>query len=356
MPDNEGGWQDVQQDQGWQDVPGPDAIAKQSKSAAIAAGVQNPGVSTPPLKPAMEAAGARHEANEAKLGEAEHRAMQSPTPVTNATSILAPAAELPSLIGEGGIKAIGRGALRLAGKSVAGAGVGAGVGGIAGGKRGAEIGAGVGAAVAPMTPDSWFSGAPYGLNRAILGEEGLAHAKAASKLAQRNADIAAGLRNVSAPKPATPGPVGTSTAPKSVAALPPMDFPKPWGLNDIGPNGEIPDQLTDLAQRTPRGAAIAKGVNEGSITTTGNAQPTFLREIPRRVPNIAGPEGEGPIGSNPNERRIQTTASKAIVTPEEYNQSVRDLGSRARMLPGEGEAEWRARVTGLLKAARPRTN
>ena len=40
----------------------PDAIRKQSKAAAIAAGVQNPGVSPSPLKPAMEAAGARHEA------------------------------------------------------------------------------------------------------------------------------------------------------------------------------------------------------------------------------------------------------------------------------------------------------
>jgi len=120
---NEGGWEDVQQDQGWQDVPPaapPDEIAKRSKAAAIAAGVSNPGVSTPPLKPAMEAAGKQHEANEAKLAEREHRAMRSPTPVTNAASFLYPAGELPGLIKAGGLKAVAKGVARGAGKMAAG--------------------------------------------------------------------------------------------------------------------------------------------------------------------------------------------------------------------------------------------
>src|SRR5207302_6510756 len=106
----------------------PDEISKQSKAAAIAAGVQNPGISTPPLKPTMEAAGARHEANEARLDELEHRGMRSPTPVTNAAMTLFPAAELPGAITSGGVKAVAKAVARGVGKTAAGAGVGSGIG------------------------------------------------------------------------------------------------------------------------------------------------------------------------------------------------------------------------------------
>jgi hypothetical protein len=73
---------------------------------------------------------------------------------------------------------------------------------------------------------------------------------------------------------------------------------------------------------------------------------------------IAAPYGRGAenqIGSNAPERQVQTIMQKNIVTPEEQSFVERSLGPNARMRPGEGITDWRARVTGLMKAARART-
>jgi hypothetical protein len=68
-----------------------------------------------------------------------------------------------------------------------------------------------------------------------------------------------------------------------------------------------------------------------------------------------GRGGESQIGSNAPERQVQTIMQKNIVTPDEQSFVERSLGPNARMRPGEGITDWRARVTGLMKAARART-
>lgn len=83
-----------------------------------------------------------------------------------------------------------RGGLKSAAGATVGGGVGAGIGSMVGHpKEGAQIGATVGGLAGPFAADSAFSRAPYGLNRLILGEEGLADSQAASKLTRRNADL-----------------------------------------------------------------------------------------------------------------------------------------------------------------------
>jgi hypothetical protein len=68
-----------------------------------------------------------------------------------------------------------------------------------------------------------------------------------------------------------------------------------------------------------------------------------------------GRGGESQIGSNAVERQVQTIVQKNVVTPDEQSFVERNLGPNARMRPGEGITDWRARVTGLMKAARART-
>jgi hypothetical protein len=323
MPDNEGGWQDVQQNDGWQDVPGPDAIAQQSKNAAIAAGVQNPGVSTPPLKPAMEAAGARHMQNEERLGQYQDFAKRSPTPVSNA-SFLYPAVELPNMLKRGSeliSKPFSR--LSLANEWKV-----------------------------PGTPINVRLKAPPLTDR--LGSE----INMPGIESEMQTDIAQGRLQRAAARDSMYKELGQSRA----AALPPAT-PELGSPGNPGWVAKLPDRMPAKVAPPPE---LGSPDNPGWLAKLPDKMPaTFLREIKRGVEAEGNAlseyrgqglnQGEGPIGSNPIERRIQTTASKAIVTPEEYAQSVRDLGSRARMLPGEGEAEWRARVTGLLKAARGRT-
>ncbi|PYU22171.1 MAG: hypothetical protein DMG32_18975, partial [Acidobacteria bacterium] len=145
---------------------------------------------------------------------------------------------MPGAIKAGGLKAVAKGVARGVGKTAAatgiGSGIGAGVGTMVGHpKEGAEIGGVTAGLVAPFAPDAWFSRAPYGLNRIILGEEGLANARAASKVAQRNADIAAGLR-----KPTAPGPVGISTSGFRGEGL---GVPPPTGTGELTATGAVPN-------------------------------------------------------------------------------------------------------------------
>jgi hypothetical protein len=80
-----------------------------------------------------------------------------------------------------------------------------------------------------------------------------------------------------------------------------------------------------------------------------------VRPAAPEVPRMAAPGGEGPIGSGPTERQVQTLMQKPILTPDEQAFVERVLGPNARMRSGEGLTKWRNRVTGNLKAARPRT-
>jgi hypothetical protein len=92
--------------------------------------------------------------------------------------------------------------------------------------------------------------------------------------------------------------------------------------------------------------------------------PGWVVKLPDRMPvertaterpTIAVTGGEGPIGSGPTERQVQTLMQKPILTPDEQAFVERVLGPNARMKSGEGLTKWRNRVTGNLKAARART-
>lgn len=317
----------------------PDAITNQSKAAATAAGVQNPGVSTPPLKSAMEAAGAYEQARELRLAEAEHRAMQSPTPFTNAATVLYPAAELPGAIASGGLKALAKGVARGAGKMLGGAAIGSGVGGGVGEivghpREGAEIGATVGGIGAPFVPDAWFSRAPYGLNRVILGEEGLANARSASKLAQRNADIAAGFKKV----PFEPDlPTGTSTtSSEAVSAIPESALPAiakgaMSSVGDVTSTGAMP--------AAPLGTPEAEPVDP----VTAAIKQGIAAKIPVRMPKTANEPTA--IDTAAMERGIRGSTSKPsgrlVLSPEEAR-------TQAIM---QGIARQRASENGMQYAA-----
>lgn len=170
---------------------------------------------------------------------------------------------------------LGRGALKSAAGAAAGAGVGAGVGEIAGDpKSGARIGAGLGAATGAFLPDSVYSRAPYGLNRLILGEEGLAEARTASKLAQRDADIRAGLRK---PLGAARGGVGGGLTP-----------------------GGVPTSLYGGPVDVPPASGA------GSLTSTGPSVSLSPANMPPAL-STEGVEGTLPAGRN-----------RLIKTPEEF--------------------------------------
>ena len=111
--------------------------------------------------------------------------------------------------------------------------------------------------------------------------------------------------------------------------------------------------------------AIIKGPSQ-SIRESPNFDPEAYKA--GRAARIAPPEaekgaiaapygrgGESQIGSNAVERQVQTIVQKNVVTPDEQSFVERNLGPNARMRPGEGITDWRARVTGLMKAARART-
>jgi hypothetical protein len=349
---------------------GPQLSPEQQAAQKLTGGAISPqGLQPQPsLKPTMEAAGARHMQNEARLGQYQDFAAHSPTPVSNA-SLLYPAAEFPSVLRRGSeliSKPFSR--LSLANEWKV-----------------------------PGTPINVRLKAPPLTDR--LGSE----INMPGIESEMQTDIAKGRLQRAAARdsmykelgqaraalpPATPE-LGSPENPGFYAKLP-TRMPRPelpaapvpelGSPENPGFYAKLPTRMPKLNQAPPV-ATLERTLGRGLATNSPYLRafsppmdtPPADAMVPVRPnvrfvdqfekPRIAAPdspppvrpEGEGPIGSNLIERRIQATASKEIVTPEEYAQSVRDLGSRARMLPGEGEAEWRARVTGLLKAARGRT-
>lgn len=121
------------------------------------------------------------------------------TPVSDATAAIMPAVGMGEAIAEKGVGpvlgTIGRGMAKTAAGTAVGSGVGGALGSIAGHpKEGAEIGATIGGIATPFLPNRVLSSAPYGLSRLFLTNEEMAGERAAMKMAQRNADITAGLR------------------------------------------------------------------------------------------------------------------------------------------------------------------
>lgn len=90
-----------------------------------------------------------------------------------------------------------QGAIKSAAGSEVGKYVGRGLGGMLGGKGaeiGSEVGQYAGGIAGPFVPNSTYARLPMGLGHLVLGNEDYAEATAARKVAQREADISAGIR------------------------------------------------------------------------------------------------------------------------------------------------------------------
>lgn len=115
--------------------------------------------------------------------------------------------------------------------------------------------------------------------------------------------------------------------------------------------GDIGTRLMKRPDIAPPEPELGSPENPGWMVKLPNRMP--VKQLPPEVPSSGA--GEGPIGSNSTERYVQTLMQKPILTPEEQASVERILGPDARMRSGEGLTKWRNRVTGGLKAARPRT-
>lgn len=180
----------------------------------------------PSVPPAMARQSADVDRIIGTSGQIQNRAI---TPVTDAATVLMPAAGMGEAIAERGIGpvlgTIGRGLAKTAAGATVGSGMGAALGSIAGHpKEGAEIGATVGGLSAPFVPNRVLSSAPYGLSRLFLTNEELAAERAAMKVAQRNADIGAGLRKAPGALPSIAEGAGSEsvagTRPRSLVLTP----------------------------------------------------------------------------------------------------------------------------------------
>lgn len=218
MAGTTGGWTAVDEPtQGWTPIDEEDQLTKKTNATARAAGVgvfpghpdatsfntasgktlklQQPGVAPPP--PDLENAIGKHQDIENRSAAVQNNSI---TPVTNASSIFAPVG-IHDEIAQHGLRRVALALLRGAAKSYvgskAGKYLGRDIGGLFGkdaADTGEKIGEYTGAITGPMIPGSSFAKLPMGLGRLAASNEEYAAELASRKLAQRNADLAVGLR------------------------------------------------------------------------------------------------------------------------------------------------------------------
>lgn len=269
------------------------------------------------------------------------------TPITDASIAMA-APEMGETVAQKGIgsiaKSAGRGLLKSAAGTIGLGGVGAAVGAPFGkAKEGAEIGGAAGLAGGPFVPDSVFADAPYGLNKLILGEEGVADSRAASKVAQNEADIRAGLtQHPGIPAHAEMEADIAQQHQNRVAANDEMNREISEGHQfRVGANNEMEQDIqkgrqeraagrdtayNDLAQaRNSRAGDVA---TEGQQTSTGHSTPigpSSAEHYENRANNLVGRTGDvetegqqassghsNPLGpSTPTSEENLTRAEKA---------------------------------------------
>lgn len=181
----------------------------------------------------------------------------------------------------GAAKAGGRGLLKAGAGAVAGGGVGAAVGAPFGkAKEGAEIGGTIGTMGAPFMSDTAFSRAPYGINRLILGEEGLADAQAASQVARQNARVRAGLQQH-----------------PSVPAHAEMEADIVKGqLTRAGAHGEMQADIAREAAKQPEAVVARRQAIEEASNNAINRKGWTARLSPRmpsKPAEVAGEPGDG---------------------------------------------------------------
>ena len=185
----------------------PDPLMQQTQSVARAAGVGGP--APQPLDPQMRAQGKQYESS---LGP-QARIEQLGTPEEKERFSKGMDMTVPeTLMGAGALGPIGgitrQGVAGYASslarpllKSVAGAEIGnyggraiGGLFGKGGSETGGKVGGALGAIAGPFVGGETFAKLPFGLGRFVATDEETAAARTAMKLAQRESDIAAGLR------------------------------------------------------------------------------------------------------------------------------------------------------------------
>jgi hypothetical protein len=317
----------------------------QAQAAARAAGVSSPGVSQSPLKPQMEQAGARHIANEKELAYRQWRARQNPTPMTDASSVLLPVAELPEAVAALSrmsaadiARGAGRGLLNFAKKSAGGAVVGGAAGGAVGGKRGAELGAAGGATLGTLIPNRAYANLPPAIGHFFLSDEDYAMVKAAQELAKIQAELKTDL-------PAAQAAKKLAKLQAEIAA----------GLKESPETIAEPEKVPfrpGMKAQLNRGTGTAYDPVGGSRAPASSSSRPMIR--PPRTGEASESMAAGSSGLRPTEsEQLATWLNKQTVwTPEMERAAVRAWGDKARMRAGEGLVNYRARIQGYGYAAR----
>jgi hypothetical protein len=229
--------------------------------------------------------------------------MRSPTPFSDAASVILPAIGTQEAIEQVGLKGVakgvGKGLLKSAAGSTIGAGVGGGVGSIVGHpKEGAQIGATIGGIAAPFVPGKYYANLPYGLGRIVASPEEYAENMAERKMAQRNADIAAGIRE-------EPDPVAQAVKNRTAAWLPTRIDPTsggPLGAISSGGSESVAGTRPRSLVLTPEEAAseeqmqsVAKRrASERGMQFAAGMTPREGRSVPRMPTRMAPTEYPGP--------------------------------------------------------------
>lgn len=246
-----------------------DQLTQQTQSAAKAAGVST-APAPQPLATQMRAEGQKYEsslgpqARIEQVGTPEEKArLESGLEMRVPESLMSFGALGPiggiSRQGLGAyLNSVGRPLLKSAAGAIAGSGAGYALGKIGGpemAQRGEEIGGIAGGLIGPMVPNRIWASAPYGMNRLFLSNEDIAAERTAMKLAQRSADVAAGLR-----KPIEQPPLGKISAetlgPESVAGT------RPRSLVLTPEEAASEQQMQGIAKRraSERGMQFAAGM------------------------------------------------------------------------------------------------
>jgi hypothetical protein len=275
----------------------------------------------------------RKESNEGNTGAAAG--------VLGGMGVISPIAGIPNLGLKGYAASLGRTALKSAAGAEIGRYAGRAVGGIfgkGGAETGEQIGATGGALAGPFVSGGTFAKLPFGLGRFLATDEETAAARAAMKVAQRTADINAGLRKsptavadaVSKANVSTRAGVGPTPTAPSLAA------PETENGVLLAPikNGPFPNNPAGNIQNVPR------DLLPGIIGRTGD--PAAVNEFSRTTgtPTLYVPESYG--GPRPGGSTLGSPTPSAPVNPASDltpGPGGTSLAEKPELAPSSGAAE-----------------
>jgi hypothetical protein len=285
------------------------------------------------------------------------------------------ASELEGALAEKGIKGVaksaGRSLIKSAATATAGAGIGAAAGDIVGQpKRGAEIGAGIGLTATPFVNDRALADVPV-FGKMLFSDAELAEMQSARKVAQRTADMKAGLLppppdpvRVQQEKDAADSAAVISRYEKELeekqtaraAAEKQMkkaheDFASKLSQIEKGRQGE----LADRAQLNEKWAQALNA--RGRDVATAEAEESRAEQRLRAARTTLRPQSLGAAAASgirptDSEQFLTSLTKKPIISVEDDAQGRRYFGNSWKLKPGEGHQERVSRLLGLVRSGR----